>query len=258
MLTKTRQEEILKLLENRGSATLQELKEYLNTSESTIRRDLNTLDAQGKLVKVFGGAVAAENMNIRDEQVARREEKNLEEKRSIARYAASLIQDEDFVYLDAGTTTGCMLDYIQETSAVFITNAPSHAQKLARKGIEVILIGGRLKQSTEAVVGEEACGQMRKFNFSLGFMGSNGISERAGLSTPDPDEAMVKKCAIERIHRCFVLCDHTKFYKVSPVTFAKLEDVIVLTDEVPMGAFQEIPNIVEVEDKDGNGNQRLL
>ena len=59
MLTKTRQKEILKLLENRGSVTLQELKDHLNTSESTIRRDLNTLDAQGKLVKVFGGAVAA-------------------------------------------------------------------------------------------------------------------------------------------------------------------------------------------------------
>ena len=157
MLTKTRQKEILKLLENRGSVTLQELKDHLNTSESTIRRDLNTLDAQGKLVKVFGGAVAADNMSIRDEQVSRREEKNLEEKRLIARYAASLIQDDDFVYLDAGTTTGCMLDYISDTTtAVFVTNAPSHAQKLARKGMEVILIGGRLKQSTEAVVGEEA------------------------------------------------------------------------------------------------------
>ena len=126
MLTKTRQKEILKLLENRGSVTLQELK-------STIRRDLNTLDAQGKLVKVFGGAVAADNMSIRDEQVSRREEKNLEEKRLIARYAASLIQDDDFVYLDAGTTTGCMLDYISDaTTAVFVTNAPSHAQKLAQ------------------------------------------------------------------------------------------------------------------------------
>lgn len=81
-------------------------------------------------------------MSIRDEQVSRREEKNLEEKRLIARYAASLIQDDDFVYLDAGTTTGCMLDYISDaTTAVFVTNAPSHAQKLARKGMEVILIG---------------------------------------------------------------------------------------------------------------------
>ena len=249
MLTKTRQKEILKLLENRGSVTLQELKDHLNTSESTIRRDLNTLDAQGKLVKVFGGAVAADNMSIRDEQVSRREEKNLEEKRLIARYAASLIQDDDFVYLDAGTPTGCMLDYISDaTTAVFVTNAPSHAQKLARKGMEVILIGGRLKQSTEAVVGEEACRQIEKFNFSLGFLGSNGVSERSGFSTPDQDEAMVKKRAIERIHRCFVLCDHTKFYKVSPISFAKLEDAVVLTDSAPQGNFQEMPNIVEISE----------
>lgn len=87
-----------------------------------------------------------------------------------------------------------MLDYISDTTtAVFVTNAPSHAQKLARKGMEVILIGGRLKQSTEAVVGEEACRQIEKFNFSLGFLGSNGVSERSGFSTPDQDEAMVKK-----------------------------------------------------------------
>ena len=142
-----------------------------------------------------------------------------------------------------------MGDYISDTTtAVFVTNAPSHAQKLARKGMEVILIGGRLKQSTEAVVGEEACRQIEKFNFSLGFLGSNGVSERSGFSTPDQDEAMVKKRAIERIHRCFVLCDHTKFYKVSPISFAKLEDAVVLTDSAPQGNFQEMPNIVEISE----------
>ena len=83
--------------------------------------------------------------------------------------------------------------YFRYDNGSFVTNAPSHAQKLARKGMEVILIGGRLKQSTEAVVGEEACRQIEKFNFSLGFLGSNGVSERSGFSTPDQDEAMVKK-----------------------------------------------------------------
>ena len=85
---------------------------------------------------------------------------------------------------------GFIADYISDaTTAVFVTNAPSHAQKLARKGMEVILIGGRLKQSTEAVVGEEACRQIEKFNFSLGFLGSNGVSERSGFSTPEQSNA---------------------------------------------------------------------
>ena len=159
MLTRARQEEILKLVEQKGSVTLQELKDKLETSESTIRRDLNALDLQGKLVKVFGGAVALEpeDMDSRDEQVSKREEKNLEEKKQIARYAASMIKEDDFVYLDAGTTTGCMIEYLENKGAIFVTNAPSHAEKLTKKGIDVILIGGRLKQSTEI------CGRLRGF-----------------------------------------------------------------------------------------------
>lgn len=248
MLTETRQEQILKLLKSKGSVTLQELKEYLNTSESTIRRDLNVMHGQGRLRKVFGGAVALEDVDAKDEQVARREEKNLEEKKKIGRYAASLIQEDDFVYLDAGTTTGCMLEYIKEKRAVFVTNAPSHAQKLARAGIRVILTGGRLKQSTEAIVGNEACLQLKRFNFNIGFWGTNGVSVKAGLSTPDPDEAMVKQCAMEQTQKCFVVCDHSKFYKVSPVTFGSLEDAVILTDEIPEGAFSEMPNIVKAEE----------
>lgn len=247
MLTQTRQDEILKLLEMKGSVTLQELKEYLHTSESTIRRDLNVLHDMGKLQKVFGGAVALDRLAARDVQVSKREEKNLAEKKKIARYAAALIKENDFVYLDAGTTTGCMLEYIQEKSAVFVTNAPSHAQKLARAGMQVILIGGRLKQSTEAVVGNEACMQLQKFNFTIGFFGSNGVSAKAGLSTPDPDEAMVKREAMEHTQKCFAVCDHSKFYKISPVTFGSLEDAVILTDSVPEGIFLQMPNIVDVE-----------
>lgn len=247
MLTQTRQEEILKLLKKKGSVTVQELKECLHTSESTIRRDLNVMHEQGVLRKVFGGAVALETVNARDEQVSRREEQNLDEKRLVARYAASLIEEDDFVYLDAGTTTGCMIEYIKEKHAIFVTNAPSHAQKLAREGIRVILIGGRLKHSTEAVVGSEACTQLKRFNFHVGFFGTNGVSVKSGFSTPDPEEAIVKQCAMEQTQKCFVVCDHSKFYKICPVTFSSLEDAVILTDDVPEGAFSDMPNVVKAE-----------
>ena len=92
---------------------MQELKEKLHASESTIRRDLTVLHDNGKLTKVFGGAVAIHShMHTKDIQVSARENVNREEKIRIARYAASLIAAEDFVYLDAGTTTGFMIDYI--------------------------------------------------------------------------------------------------------------------------------------------------
>lgn len=90
MLTEKRQEEILRLLTLKGSVTVQELKEYFDASESTIRRDLNTLDEKGALVKVFGGAMLTEsNLATKDEQVSQRKGMYQEEKQKIGRYAAS-------------------------------------------------------------------------------------------------------------------------------------------------------------------------
>ena len=106
MLTEKRQKEILRLLEEHGSVTVQELTEKLNASESTIRRDLTVLDQKGVLVKVFGGAVQAETrINIREEKVALRKELKKSEKIRIARYAASLVEPDDlFIWMPVTTT----------------------------------------------------------------------------------------------------------------------------------------------------------
>ncbi len=132
MLTEKRHEQILKLLEERGSITVAEAKEILGTSESTIRRDITVLDREGKLVKVFGGAVSSvrNEVSAYEYTVAQKQDLNSEEKKRIAKYAASLIEPEDFVYLDAGTTTAYMLDYIGQKNITFVTNAVAHAQRL--------------------------------------------------------------------------------------------------------------------------------
>ena len=149
MLTEKRQEEILRLLTLKGSVTVQELKEYFDASESTIRRDLNTLVEKGALVKVFGGAMLTEsNLATKDEQVSQRKGMYQEEKQKIGRYAASLIEPHDFVYVDAGTTTACMIPYITEKTATFVTNAVSHALELAERGFHVIFLGGELMAAT--------------------------------------------------------------------------------------------------------------
>ena len=151
MLTEKRYEVILNLLNEKNSVTVTEIKELLGISESTIRRDLAALDKAGKLIKVFGGAVADDGgFTTAEPSVAQKAEINKDEKTAIARYAASLIERDDFVYLDAGTTTGQMIDFIKEKSATFVTNAVSHAQRLAAQGYRVYLIGGELKGTTEA------------------------------------------------------------------------------------------------------------
>ncbi len=245
MLTEKRYELILKLLEEQNSVTVAEIKEKLKISESTIRRDLNALDKAGKLNKVFGGAVAIEaGFTTSEPPVSQRAGVNREEKQLIARYAASLIAKDDFVYLDAGTTTGCMIDFITERSATFVTNAVSHAQKLAAAGFHVYLIGGELKPTTEAVIGNQAILSLEVLHFSKAFFGTNGVSMKAGFSTPDYEEAMVKKTAVGQAKKAYILADYSKFGNISSVTFSEFSKAQVITDRRPPEAFLRCKNII--------------
>ena len=228
MLTEQRYEIILKLLEEKNSITVAEVKDLLNTSESTVRRDITALHNAGKLVKVFGGAVACDRTVITHEPtVEQKAEVNVEAKQLVAARAAALIQPEDFVYLDAGTTTASMLSFLTEKSAIFVTNAVAHAKTLAAAGFRVYLVGGELKGSTEAVVGNQALMNLQSYHFT------NGISRQSGLTTPDMNEAMVKKTAMGQCRECFILADHSKFGNVSSVTFGAFQSGTILTDGCP-------------------------
>lgn len=247
MLTEKRQEEILQLVNQNGSVTVQELREKFDASESTIRRDLNALHNMGALVKVFGGAVRAETrIQVKDEQVSQRREQNMEQKEKIARYAATLIEPEDFVYLDAGTTVGAMIPFLTEKSATFVTNAISHALQLTERGFRVILTGGELKAVTEAIVGNEAYESLQKYNFTKGFLGTNGIDKKAGYTTPEINEATVKECAMRHAKKVYVLCDSTKFHQICPVRFGRFEEATVLTDGVPDESYKHAKNVIVV------------
>lgn len=114
-------QKILDILDSMGSVTVQQLMDELDTSESTIRRDLVAMDKKGYLTKVHGGAIVNNtNIHTQDEKVINRLKQNRNEKEQIARYAASLIVDNDFVYIDAGTTTAVMIDYITAKNVVLL------------------------------------------------------------------------------------------------------------------------------------------
>ena len=247
MLTEQRYDIILKLLEERKSITVTELRELLDASESTVRRDITALDKVGKLTKVFGGAVALNHkVTAYEPTVAQKSELNKEEKKKIAQYAASLITPDDFVYLDAGTTTGLMLEYLEGAKATFVTNAVSHAQTLAKMGIRVYLVGGELKSSTEAVIGSQAMQMIQMYHFTKGFFGTNGITKREGFTTPDTNEAIVKSTAMKQCKDVYILADETKFGQVSSVTFGEFRDARILTEEIPE-EYQESRNILKVK-----------
>ncbi|MCK9170806.1 MAG: DeoR/GlpR family DNA-binding transcription regulator [Treponema sp.] len=247
MLTEERLGRIISIVDAKKTVTVQELMTELGTSESTIRRDLNTLDSDGRLTKVFGGAVAkGVTFSTTDDTIPARENCNHAEKIEIARYAASLIRPDDFVYLDAGTTTNLIIDFIVEKKAVFVTNSFSHAKHLSESGFHTYILGGEIKQPTEAVVGEEAVESLSKYNFTKGFWGTNGASLSTGFSTPDVNEALIKKAAMARTRERFIVCDAGKFSRISCVTFADFGQATVITSKINDDAYTECKNIVEV------------
>lgn len=248
MLNEERYQLIQEIISERNTVTVAELARELKTSESTIRRDLTALDELGKIRKFFGGATAIkQSEGLHEDAVSVKEAVMSEEKTAIAKYAATLINDGDFVYIDAGTTTSRLVDFISNDKATYITNGITHARKLIHKGLNAYIIGGKVKNLTEAIIGAEGLNSLRNFNFTKAFMGVNGIDISCGFTTPDIDEAMIKEAAVKKSYTAFVLADRTKFRRVFPVTFAPLETCCIITDFLADLEFTKKTVIKEVE-----------
>ena len=183
MLAEERFALILEQLNEKRTVTVQQLCEALHTSESTIRRDLTELDRQGRLTKVHGGATLPDSRFLADEPTMEAKETlAVAEKRSIAAAAAALITAEDFVFIDAGTTTLELVRALTGAAlkATYVTNGVAHARLLAQKGCRVYLPGGLLRPQTEAIVGAPAVSSIQQYNFTKAFMGANGVALEAG------------------------------------------------------------------------------
>lgn len=233
MLTEERHSIILETVNTQGSVKLSDLCALLDTSESTIRRDLNALDEKGLLIKVHGGAIALDDaFALVEHNVEEKSKLFTEEKKAIAMYTATLIEDGDFVFVDAGTTTEKMIDYLPQKDASFVTNGFIHAKKLAQRGFKVFVPGGEIKSTTEAIVGAECVLAMQNYNFTKCFIGVNGISFAGGFSTPDRNEASVKTAVIQNSRKIYILADHSKFDKITSVTFLPLNKGTIITDKL--------------------------
>jgi len=245
MLNEERKRKIVTITNEKQSVTIPELMEMLGASQSTIRRDLTELNNSRMLKKVHGGAVSLKNgIQTMDETVLQRKDLNIESKRKIAFYAASLIKDSDVVYLDAGTTTAEMLPYLENTAATYVTNCISHAGILASYGHSVYVPGGALKKETEALVGSETLKYIERMNFTIGFFGTNGISMQEGFTTPDPEEGRVKRTAFFHCQEAYVLADQSKFNVICTYTFAPINKGFIVTDSNTPQKYRELHNTI--------------
>lgn len=248
MLAEERFSAILAILAQKSAATVAELSESIGTSESTIRRDLIVLAGQGKLNKVHGGATSVENEFVAVERdIPTKESLYMAEKEKIARYAAAQIQADDFVFIDAGTTTLRLAECITATKTTFVTNGIAHARILGQKGLKVYVLGGQIKPSTEAIVGIGAVNSLRQYNFTKAFMGVDGVSIKQGFSTPDTEEALLKAEAMRHSYISYMLADSSKFNKVYAAQIAELSGACIITDRLVDEKYKQHAIIKEVD-----------
>lgn len=231
MLAEDRLNAIVDMVQQEGSVTVLQLAEKLNVTASTIRRDLAALDKAHRVAKVHGGATSLERAHVtRDLTIPERSDLHTSEKALICQRAVSLIEPDSFVYIDSGSTTLQLVEQLPSIAGVtYVTDSVGHARRLMAKGLKIMVLGGELKPQTEALVGPDATAMLRRYSFSCGFWGANGITLNAGFTTPDVEEAEVKRVSMERTQRRYVLTDASKFDMAAPVTFGNFDDATIIT-----------------------------
>lgn len=247
MLTEERQAFILEKINRYNIVKLKDLVRDLNTSESTIRRDLDELEVRGFLKRVRGGAIGIGDSFTFDYSIKDRAEKYLDEKKSIGRYCSELVNDGDFVYLDSGTTTYEIIPFLKGKDIVVVTNGIYNVERLIENSINTFVLGGRIKPVTKSIIGEDAVINLNKYRFNIAFIGANGISLNSAVTTPDISEAVIKSEAIRLSKNSLLVADSSKFGQVSFAKICELNQVRIVTDSKNKNIDKKILEVAEVE-----------
>jgi DeoR family fructose operon transcriptional repressor len=226
MGTFDRRSEIIRYLQENQRASTRRLSELFEVSEVTIRHDLNNLEEQGWIARVHGGAEIA--LPLQGEQsFSERQRLHLAEKVNIARAAAALVKPGDTILLDSSTTVFQLAHQLKKVSPlrVVTNNLQVVAALSASAGIELVLLGGIVRNETASVVGPAAEEMLDRLNADHGFFGAAGLTVERGLTDADMREAQVKRAMVKAAGQVNVLLDSSKFGQRAFATFATLAEV---------------------------------
>ena len=239
MYAEERQQAILRRAREAGRVEVASLAHELDVTPETVRRDLTVLERAGVVRRVHGGAVVIERLGF-EPAVSARESVMTAEKERIAKAALGELPPEGAIILDAGTTTGRFAEALPtDRELTVVVNSPSLAAMLARRAnLNVMMLGGRVRHRTLAVVDDWATAALARVHADVAFMATNGISVEHGLTTPNPAEAAVKRAMIGAARRTVLLADHTKIGNDYFAAFGALADVDVLITDT--GADREL------------------
>ncbi|REE67994.1 DeoR family transcriptional regulator [Paenibacillus taihuensis] len=232
-----RQQQLMTMLESTGEVKVAVLKETFGVTEMTIRRDLEKLELAGYVKRTFGGAIlASKDATLEDRSVVMTDEKS-----RIGRAAAALVQENDSIFIDGGTTTLYVARHLKPgMNITVVTNALNIALELLEKRITTVVTGGMALETTSTLVGPGAAESIGRMAFNRIFLGATGVSAKHGFSNSNMYEAEIKRMAIAQAAEVNVVVDHSKFGAKELFSFAALDTVHrIVCDQEPEQSLLE-------------------
>ena len=246
---KERHEQIIQLILQQQNVTVNELSERFSVSPVTIRSDLNQLAEKGKVIRTHGGARLGDERTRQEYSITTQQRMNAAEKQAIGKLAASLVQSGESILLDASTTALAVGQALKQRTdlynvTVITTGIWTALEMLGGSHLEVVLTGGRVRNSTGSIAGSIANDVLSRFHFHKAFLGAWGISLEGGLMDAPLIEVEIKQTAIPRCQEVIAVVDGSKFGRHSLATIVPLTAVsrIVTDDSVPsqlLAAFHD-------------------
>ena len=243
MYAAERQQRIMAQARRAGRVEVAALADSLGVAAETVRRDLTALEQRGSVRRVHGGAIPVERLEL-EPTLATRSSRLTDVKRRIAARVLDELPTGGTVLVDSGSTTLAVVQLLPpDLDLTVVTNSVAAASALStHPGVTLYLLGGRVRGITGAAVGEWATAALDGLVVDLAVLGTNGISTRRGLTTPDQDEAATKRAMAEAARRVVVATDHTKFGTDHFAQFAPLSlvDTVVTDSDLDADTVSEI------------------
>lgn len=250
MLSVERKFKIAEVVGKNGGVKTSDLSNMFSVSEMTILRDLDMLEQQGVLKRVYGGAVNLKNP-IKELSVILRKQINAKEKNIIAEKAAKLISDGESIFLDSSTTAFALSKKLGlKTGLTVITNGLELINELKNNSnINLFCPGGELQLSTMSFIGTSAEDYLKEHYVDKAFVSASGVSLQSGITVENAVQAAIKKIMFKNSLSRVILVDSSKFDVVRLSKVCKLEDInAIVTDRKPDDKFLNVfkKNNIEV------------
>lgn len=218
-----RLQELEEFIHSEGHVSIDELCSQFQVSKNTIRRDLNKLEEDGLVAKVYGGV---SSLNQSATSFKKRVVEHEVEKKRIAQKAAETIEDHDMIYIDSGTTTQHLVNFIDpDYHVTIITNSLDVLnQSVNHANCNVLLLGNTFKSTTRSFINVRDWPFFERLNINKSYMSATGVSLNRGVTNSDVYEYSIKQQILQKSLKNHLLVDTSKFGKAALVTFAQITD----------------------------------